>query len=100
MTNTLNIDKELKKIDFTYLTTTFKFNGTCTVNSNFEVEDINAQISFKSNDMYIGNCSSNGGTSINIWNNEYKQYIDSVALEFKSLQEDLISHYSVANFND
>lgn len=100
MTNTLNIDKEVKKVDFTYITTTFKFNGTCTVNSDLEVNDINAQISFKSNDMNIGSCSSNGGTSINIWNNEYKQYIDSVASEFKSLQEDLISHYNIANFNE
>lgn len=100
MTNTLNIDKEVKRVDFTYTAITFKFTGTCTVNSDFEVEDINAQINLKSNDMNIGNCSSNGSTSINIWNNEYKQYIDSAASEFKSLQEDLISHYSITNFND
>lgn len=98
--NTLNIDKEVKKVDFTYMTTTLKFNGTCTVSANKEVSDIIAQINLKENDINIGNCNSNDSISINIWNNEYKSYIDSVATEFKKLQEDLVSHYNNSSSND
>lgn len=99
--NTLNIDKEVKKVDFTYSTTTLKFTGTCYVSADKTVSDIQAQIYLKDNqDINIGNCSSNGSTSVNIWNSSYKSYIDTAAAAFKDLQEDLISHYSTEPLNN
>lgn len=98
--NTLNINKEVKRVDFNYTTATFKFNGTCTVSADNVISDISAQINLKDNDLNIGNCSSNGSTSVNIWNSEYKSYIDSVATDFKALQEELTAHYSVSTFNN
>lgn len=98
--NTLNIDKEIKKVDFTYDSTDLKFIGTCYVSVDNTVSDISAQIYLKDNsEVNIGNCSSNGNTSVNIWNSTYKSYIDIAATEFKVLQEDLNTHYSTTTFN-
>ena len=50
--------------------------------------------------MNIGSVSSNGSTSINIWNSEYKSLIDTVATAFKSLQTDLTNYYNVQSVSD
>lgn len=99
--NSLNIDKEVKKVDFTYTTTSLKFTGTCYVSADKVVSDIQAQIFINGDaSTNIGNCSSNGNTTVNIWNSTYKSYIDTAATDFKALQQDIASHYSTTTFSE
>lgn len=99
-TNTLEIKKEIKQVTFSYSTTVLKFDGTCDVTSEKKIQNVNSQIMLKDGSVGIGNATSNGSTSVNIWNEEYKQYIDSAAHDFKNLQSDLAEHYSAVIFNE
>lgn len=98
--NSLNITNETKRVSFIYETTLLKFEGTCTVSTEKEVSDISATITLLADGIGIGNCNSNGNISVSIWNDKYKSYIDTAASDFKELQAELTSHYSVATFND
>lgn len=99
MENTLNINKEIKQVTFTYLTTTMKYEGTCSVTVLLEVTDINAQVMLLDSSMTIGNCSSNGSTTVNIYDNNHKDKIDLVAHEFKTLQSDIAAHYTTTGIS-
>lgn len=98
--NELIINKETKNSEFTYTTEKFRFTGNCTVNADKTVENVNAQVYLLSNEISIGNCSSNGSTSVNIYNNEYKSMIDTVAQDFKALQGELTTKYLTSTFNE
>lgn len=91
--NTLEISKEIRRISFTYTTEQYKFTGNCDVNSDNTVTNIDAQVMTLNGDN-IGSCNSNGGASVNIWNSAYKDSIDIVSYNFKSLQTDLFNKYN------
>lgn len=97
--NNLEINKEIKQITFVYTTTTYKFEGTCNVSTTNEVSDINTQVSLKSDSasINIGNCSSNGSTNVNVYNQEYKNSIDVIATDFKALCAGLAEKYKNTN---
>ena len=98
--NKLDVTKEIRQVTYTY--TSDNLEGTCNVDSKKAVSDVNAQVSVKQGEapMNIGSVSSNGSTSINIWNSEYKSLIDTVATAFKSLQTDLTNYYNVQSVSD
>lgn len=97
--NDLNITNVIRKVSFTYETAALKFEGNCDVSSDNIVSDVNAQVSLKETGINIGSCSSNGSTSVNIWNTEYKTYIDTVATDFKALQVLLSTEYMETALN-
>lgn len=100
--NKLDVTKEIRQVTYTYTSDNITFEGTCNVDSKKAVSDVNAQVSVKQGEapMNIGSVSSNGSTSINIWNSEYKSLIDTVATAFKSLQTDLTNYYNVQSVSD
>ena len=91
--NTLEISKEVRRINFTYTTDNYKYTGTCDINSDNTVTNIDAQVMTITGES-IGNCNSNGRASVNIWNSNYKNSIDTVSSEFKSLQTDIFNKYN------
>lgn len=95
--NDLSITKELKQVNFKYVSNNLTFEGTCDVTSEKKVENINASISVKVGEMdtNIGNVSNNGSVSVNIWNAEYKNMVDVVAAALKSMATDLANYYNV-----
>lgn len=96
--NTLEITKEIKQVAFKFTTAAYQFTGTCDVQIDGIVTNINTQISTRiDDDSYesIGNGHCNGNTSVNIYNPVYKDRIDSIALDFKSLCAALKEEYSV-----
>lgn len=95
--NDLSITKELKQVNFKYVSNNLTFEGTCDVTSEKKVENINASVSVKigETDTNIGNVSNNGSVSVNIWNAEYKNMVDVVAAALKSMVTDLANYYNV-----
>mgnify|MGYP006947703779 CR=1 FL=1 len=95
--NDLSITKELKQVNFKYVSNNLTFEGTCDVTSEKKVENINASVSVKVGEMdtNIGNVSNNGSVSVNIWNTEYKNMVDVVAAALKSMATDLANYYNV-----
>jgi hypothetical protein len=100
--NKLDVTKEIRQVTYTYTSDNLTFEGTCNIDSKKVVSDVNAQVSIKQGEapMNIGNVSSNSSVSINIWNNDYKGLIDTVATAFKSLQTDLTNYYNVQSVSD
>ena len=95
--NDLSITKELKQVNFKYVSNNLTFEGTCDVTSEKKVENINASVSVKVGEMdtNIGNVSNNSSVSVNIWNAEYKNMVDVVAAALKSMATDLANYYNV-----
>lgn len=95
--NDLSITKELKQVNFKYVSNNLTFEGTCDVTSEKKVENINASVSVKVGEMdtNIGNVSDNGSVSVNIWNAEYKNMVEVVAAALKSMATDLANYYNV-----
>lgn len=95
--NNLSITKELKQVNFKYVSNNLTFEGTCDVTSEKKVENINASVSVKVGEMdtNIGNVSNNSSVSVNIWNAEYKNMVDVVADALKSMTTDLTNYYNV-----
>lgn len=95
--NDLSITKELKQVNFKYVSNNLTFEGTCDVTSEKKVENINASVSVKVGEMdtNIGNVSNNCSVSVNIWDAEYKNMVDVVAAALKSMATDLANYYNV-----
>lgn len=94
--NSLNITNEKRQITFDYTSNLFKFQGVCCVSSDNTITDINVQVMLlEDTNLSIGNCNSNNGSSINIWDSRYSHYIDSIATDFKALQTELVNTYNV-----
>lgn len=95
--NNLDITKELKQVNFKYVSSNLTFEGTCEVTTEKKVQNISTQVSVKDNDtdIGIGSATSNGSISVNIWNSEYKSMIDKVAAALKALALDLFNYFNV-----
>lgn len=102
MINTLEITNEVKQVTFKYIAQNYEFTGNCNITQDLDIEDINAQVSIKIDNMLttIGNCSSNGSTNVNIYDSTYKGKIDEVAHYFKQLQSDLEERYTIIPTNE
>lgn len=99
--NTLEIIKEITQITFTYSAAPYEFSGSCNLTVEKKIKDINAQVNMLVNAVQIsvGNCSSNGSTNVNIYNDEYRGKIDEVAHYFVQLQEALDKKYITTEIN-
>lgn len=93
--NNLTINKESKKVEYTYTTEMFKFTGTCQLDINNVIEEVQSEVRLIQDDRSIGNCSSNSNSSVNIWDGNYKSYIDVIATSFKALQDEIIAQYTI-----
>lgn len=92
--NTLTITKEVKQVQFNYETENLIFVGNCEIAEDGTVNSVNAQINL-SDSTAIGNCNShNNSISVNIWNSDHKEVIDTAASEFKNLLSELNTSYS------